>query len=99
MRYTIAEEDLGFFLGVFKKYGVFAKNDVFGLSKVFSFETRQDAEEFIDEYMDESKKNFFIIEIETDEKYIDVTDLLRRGYSKYTHGMMDSIEMISTEIH
>ena len=85
MRYTIVEEDLGFFLGALKNYGIFAKNDIFGLSKAFSFETRQDAEEFI--------------EIETDEKYIDVTDLLRRGYSKYTHGMMDSIEMISTEIH
>jgi hypothetical protein len=99
MRYTIVEEDLGFFLGALKNYGIFAKNDIFGLSKAFSFETRQDAEEFIADWMDTNEKDFLIIEIETDEKYIDVTDLLRRGYSKYTHGMMDSIEMISTEIH
>lgn len=99
MRYTIAEENLGFFLGAFKNHGVFAKNDIFGLSKAFSFDTKQDAEDFINEYMHPSKKNFFVIEIETNEKYIDVTELLKNGYAKYTHCMIDSIPMISTEIH
>ncbi len=99
MRYTIAEEDLGFFLGAFKNHGVFAKNDVFGLSKAFSFETKRDAQEFIDEYMNGDEKNFFVIEIATNDKYIDVTELLKNGYAKYTHAMIDSIQMISTEIH
>jgi hypothetical protein len=99
MRYTIVEEDLGFFLGALKNYGIFAKNDIFGLSKAFSFETRQDAEEFIADWMDTNEKDFLIIEIETNEKYIGVTELLKNGHGKYTHTMMNSIEMISTELH
>tara|TARA_B110000977_G_scaffold201814_1_gene298898 strand:+ start:3624 stop:3923 length:300 start_codon:yes stop_codon:yes gene_type:complete len=99
MRYTIAEENLGFFLGAFKNQGVFAKTDVFGLSKAISFSTKEEAEEFIDDHMYKAKEEWLVIGIETDSKFVHVVDLLKNGYHQYTHNMVDSIEMSSTEIH
>jgi hypothetical protein len=99
MRYTVIEEDLGFFLGAFQKFGVFAKTDVFGLSKAYSFHNEEEANEFIDEYLGRDRGDWKVVAIDTENKYIDVIDLLKNGYSKYTHNMADSIPMISSSIH
>jgi hypothetical protein len=99
MRYAIIEEDLGFFLGAFQKYGVFAKTDVFGLSKAYSFKTEDEANGFVEEYLGKDRGDWLIVGINTDEKYIDVVHLLKCGYDKYTHQMIDALPMISTLIH
>ena len=70
MRYIVAEEELGVFLGAFKNHGVFAKTDIFGISKAFSFNTKEDAKEFIDDYAGEKKDTWIYIErILTKGKY------------------------------
>jgi hypothetical protein len=99
MRYIVAEEELGVFLGAFKNHGVFAKTDIFGISKAFSFKTEEDAKGFIDDYAGEKKDTWKIIEIKTNSKYVGVIDLIKNGHEKYTHGMIDSIHMYSTELH
>jgi hypothetical protein len=99
MRYAIVEEDLGFFLGAFQKFGVFAKTDVFGLHKAFSFDSEEEANAFINEYLGRDRGVWSVVWIETNDKYIDIIDLLKSGYGKYTHQMMDGIAMISTSIH
>lgn len=99
MRYTIAEEELGFFLGAYEKYGVFAKTDVFGISKAFSFDTKEQAEEFILECLNGKSKNWKILEVSTKDKYVDVIDLLKSGYDKYTHQMMDNLPVPCETIH
>lgn len=99
MRYAIIEEDLGFFLGSFQKFGVFAKTDVFGLYKAYSFDSEEEARDFIKEYLGKDRGEWSVIGINTNEKYIDVVSLLKSGYGKYTHQMMDGIPMTSVEIH
>ena len=99
MRYAIIEEDLGFFLGAFQKYGVFAKTNVFGLHKAYSFNTEEEANEFIKEYLGDDRGDWIVVAIDTDEKYIGVVQLLKSGYDKYTHQMIDGIPMINLEIH
>lgn len=99
MRYTVIEEDLGFFLGAFQKFGVFAKTDVFGLSKAYSFRSEKEANEFIDEYLGRDRGDWKVLEVDTEDRYIDVVELLKRGYGEYTHNMMDSVPMISNNIH
>lgn len=99
MRYAVVEEELGFFLGAFQKFGVFAKTDVFGLNKAYSFRTEEEANEFIDEYLGRDRGDWFVVAINTDNKYIDVIDLLKNGYGKYTHNMMDNLSMTSMQVH
>jgi hypothetical protein len=99
MRYVIIEEDLGFFLGAFQKFGVFAKTDIFGFHKAYSFKTETEANEFVKEYLGEDRGDWFVVSIETNEKYVDVVQLLKGGYGKYTHQMVDNIPMINLEIH
>ena len=99
MRYAIVEEDLGFFLGAFQKFGVFAKTDVFGLHKAFGFESEEEANRFINEYLGRDRGDWSVVSVKTNDKYIDVIDLLKNGYSKYTHNMADSIPMVSNSIH
>lgn len=99
MKYVIAEEDLGFFLGAFQKFGIFAKNDVFGLSKAIAFDSEKEAQEYINEHLGKDRGDWKIISVNTDDKYIDVVDLLKLGHGKYTHKMIDSLPMISTQTH
>lgn len=99
MKYVIVEENLGFFLGAFQKFGVFAKTDVFGLSKAYSFPTEEEAQEFIDEFLGRSRGDWKVLSVKTDDKYIDVVDLLKSGHEKYTHRMIDYLPMISTQMH
>lgn len=99
MRYAIIEEELGFFLGAYEKFGVFAKTDIFGLDKAYGFESREDADEFIDEYLGRDRGDWFVVEINTDNKYIDVIELLKSGYGEYTHSMADNLPMTNFEIH
>jgi hypothetical protein len=99
MRYAIIDKDLGFFLGAFQKYAVFAKTDVFGLHKAFGFSTKEEANRFINEYLGQDRGEWFVVGIDTNDEYIDVVDLLKSGYEDYTHDMIDSIPMTNVEIH
>jgi hypothetical protein len=99
MRYAIVEEDLGFFLGAFEKFGVFAKTDVFGLHKAFSFDSEREANRFIDEYLGRSRGDWAVVSIDTKDKYVNVVDLLKSGHDKYTHKMMDGLAMTNIQVH
>jgi hypothetical protein len=99
MRYIVVEKSLGVFVGAFDRYAVYAKNEVFGLDRVVSFPTRQDAEECVRDYLNKQDKEFDVIEIETSNGWVMITDIIRSGYGKYTHRMMNNIPMISTQIH
>ena len=99
MRYAIVEEDLGFFLGAFQKFGVFAKTDLFGLHKAFSFDTEKEANSFINEYLGRDRGDWSVVSIDTDDKYINVVDLLKSGYDRYTHQMIDGLTMPNIQVH
>lgn len=99
MRYAIIEEDLGFFLGSYQKYGIFAKTDVLGITKAYTFASKKEAEEYIDDYLGRDRGDWKVLSIKAKDKYTDVVDLIKEGYGKYTHTMIDSLPMESTAIH
>ena len=100
VRYIVIEKDLGVFVGAFDRYAIYAKNDFFGLDRVVSFSTRDEAEEFVRDCLNTEGREFDIVEIETQNNWwVMVKDIIRSGYGKYTHRMMDNIPMISTQIH
>ncbi len=99
MRYIIIEETLGVFIGSYKQIALFAKNDIFGFTKVFSFEKREDAEEYMDLFNKEETFEYKIAEVDAQTKYVKVEDLIKQGFGKYTHYMMDNIPMTSELTH
>ena len=98
-RYIVVEKSLGVFVGAFDKYAVYAKNDIFGLDRVASFPTRGDAEGCVRDYLNKDGKEFDVIEIETTNRWVMIADIIRNGYGRYTHRMMDNIPMISDQVH
>lgn len=99
MKYAIAEEELGFFLGAFQKFGIFAKNDVLGLSKAIAFDTKEEANDYIDEYLGRDRGDWNVVPVDTKGEYVDAIYLIKNGYHQYTHKMMDALPMTSTLIH
>jgi hypothetical protein len=108
MRYMIADEDFGVFLGTHmsslfgdksRLYAIFAKTDMFGIYKATSFENTNDAQIYIDEFLSKGYDNLSIIPIDVDEKYICVSKIIKAGYEKYTHDMMDNMPMMSDSVH
>jgi len=99
MRYLIIEKNLGFFLGVINNYGIWAKNDIFGLPRAYSFDTKKLAKKFITDIMGAKISDFEIIEINSDEKYVHAIDLIKSGYGKHTYTMVNAIPMANETIH
>lgn len=99
MRYIIIEKKLGVFVGQLEYYAVYAKNEFFGAEKVVSFDTKKEAKEFVEEVLNYEDKEFYIAEIDSKFKYISVKEIIKAGYGKHTHRMLDNIPMISETIH
>lgn len=99
MKYLIVEKERGLFLGAYKTYFLFAKNNIFPILKAPSFETESDAEYYIANYLKTDDKTYGIIQIDTDDKYVSIIDILKSGYSEYTHNMIDFMPMPSGAIH
>jgi hypothetical protein len=108
MRYMIAEKELGLFLGTHinsiisdkgKMFVIFAGTDIFGISKATSFDTQEDAQLYIDDFLSKRYDNLVVLPINAKEKFISVIDVIKAGYEQYTHSMMDNIPMYSEEIH
>lgn len=99
MRYIIIEEKLGVFIGSYKQVALFAKNDIFGFTRVFSFDKREEAEEYINLFKQDDDHVYKIAEVESKTKYVKVEDLIKQGYGDYTHYMMDGIPMTSELTH
>ena len=99
MRYLIIEEDLGFFLGVVNSYGIWAKNDIFGLPKAYSFASKKLAKRFITEVMGSEMSDYKIVAINSEDKYIHAVDLIKSGYGNHTHLMLDAIPMLNETVH
>ena len=99
MRFIIVEEEKGVFLGAYNKFAVFAENDALGMTKAFSFDTKLQAQRYIDKAFEKDDNAYKIIEIDAKVIYVKVEDIIRQGYGKYTHYLMDNIPMKSQAIH
>ena len=108
MRYMIADEDFGVFLGTHMStligdknriYAIFAKTDMFGIYKATSFDTDVDAGLYIDDFLSKGYDKLSVVPIESKEKYVCVSKIIKAGYEKYTHDMMDNMPMLSDAVH
>lgn len=99
MRYLIVEKDRGIFLGSFKNISLFAKGNIFGITKAPSFETEDDAEYYIAHYLPKEERHYGVIEIKSGEKYIGIIDIIKQGYGEYTHNLIEFLPMQSEAIH
>lgn len=99
MRYLIVEKEKGLFLGFWRGLFLFAKDNIFSISRSPSFETQLEAEAFIANYLVQDGGTYGVITVESNEKYVPIIDVITQGYQDYTHELMDFIPMISTAIH
>lgn len=99
MRFIIVDEEKGVFLGAYNKFAVFAENDSLGMTKAFSFDTKLQAQRYIDKAFKKDDSVYRVIEIDAKVIYVKVEDIIRQGYGKYTHYLMDNIPMRSEAIH
>lgn len=100
MRYLIVEKTEGLFLGVFYNTLWFAKENPWPAVKAPSFATEKEAMSFIARSLpkDDGQK-YGVISVDAKERYVDIVDIIKAGYSEFTHELMDNIPMISKEIH
>jgi hypothetical protein len=99
MRYLIVEKDRGLFLGAYKEYFLFARNNIFPIVKAPSFNTLEEAELYIAYYLNETDRKYGVIEVDSKNKYVNIVDVLKAGYKEYTHNLIDFLPMQSEAIH
>ena len=107
MRYVIVDRKEGVFLGTHIDdtvdpegivFVLWSKDNVFSCSKAYSFDNKSEAEMFAETTL-RRWPLAQVAAVKSDEKYVDVVDLLKAGYGKYTHDMVDHIPMASDTIH
>lgn len=110
MRYVILDKREGVFLGTHIDYSrdvdegdeivyvLWAKDNVFSVTKAYSFQKREEARLFADTTLRRWPRAQ-VVGIDTDEKYVDVVDLLKQGYADYTYDMVDCIPCPSETVH
>lgn len=107
MRYVILDKEHGVFLGThstkaFDQKGsvlaLWSKRNLFSLSKAYSFESKMEAYLYLENYLYDFP-DAFVTSINSDEKYIDVVDLIKAGLSNFTHDMIDGLHMPNDHIH
>lgn len=99
MRYLIVEKELGLFLGVYQNIFLFSKMNIFPIVKVPSFDSDEDAKYYIEKYFPNENKKYSVINIETKDKYVNVIDIIKAGYTDYTDELINFIPMLSGAIH
>lgn len=99
MRYLIVEKEFGLFLGVYRDIFIFAKNCIFPIMKSPSFDTKKGAEYYIEKYFPKEYKDYLVISIKSENKYVHIVEVIKAGYKEYTHELIDFIPMQSEEVH
>ena len=111
MRYLITDETYGLFLGtqsvsvsetMSSVIVLFSKTDPFGIRKAFTFDSEIDAHAYIERFLrkgEEEYDNLSVIKVPGEEKYMDFIEVIKAGYGRYVEDMINSIPMISEEIH
>lgn len=99
MRHLIIEKDLGVFLGYYKGFFLFAKDSILPITKAPSYDTIEEAEYYISQYLPKKDKKYGVITVDSKDRYINVIELIKQGYSNYTHNMIDHLPMLSESVH
>ena len=108
MRYILLDQDAGIFLGThriplgnneYEGFVIFSLHNPFGITKAYSFDNLKDAELYMYAFLIEEFPDIRVFEIECQNKYVDVVDLLKNGLDEFTFDMIDNIPMINDTVH
>lgn len=105
MRYIILDPKEGIFLGTREhpetgKYGMlFSSNNLFEITKATCWDTKEDAERYMNRYMKAACPFCYVVGIDSNDDYVDIVDIIKSGYGDYAHDMADFIPMHSNSIH
>jgi len=107
MRYIIADEDHGIFLGTKRDMDndgigmLFSAYNFLELTNAVSWPTYEEAEMYLNRYVKPQIPTAFIGSIYSDTKtaYVSVIDICRSGYGDVAAEMVDAIPMENSTIH
>lgn len=107
MRYIIADEDYGVFLGTRKDIDgngigmLFSAHNFLELTSAVSWKTHQEAFRYMSRYISEHVPSAQIIGIKTETKtdYVSALDICKSGYGAIAADMIDALPMSNTTIH
>ena len=99
MRYMIVDKEKGLFLGTLNDYHMFAKGNIFTVIKAPSFDTEEKAMTYIAYISKLGGFDLGVISLDTNQKYVNITEVIKQGYGDYTHDLINFLPMLSEEIH
>lgn len=84
-----------------KILALFSSHNVFDITKAVSFNSKTEASEYLSTYIRRGCPNAFVaaIDVPETEEFVDVIDIIKSGYGKYTSEMVDALPMINKSIH
>ncbi len=104
MKGTIAiHKQLGVFIGAYKNYTFFAKDDVFATYKAFSFIDVEDANLYFTENLEKTTdlkvKDMIFVNVEYKSNFPSVVDIVKAGYGQYTFNMLNHMPLQNNYIN
>ena len=104
VRYIIIDQKEGVFLGTREHpsgdYGMlFSAKNFFEITKATAWDTKEAAEEYMNKYVKKWCPLSFVAEIDTNDDYADVVDIIKSGYGQHVKEMFDCLPVISESIH
>ena len=99
MKHLIIEKDLGLFLGYYKGLFLFAKENMLPVTRAPSYDSIEEAEYYISQYLPKKDKKYGVISVVSKERYVNVIEIIKQGYADYTHSMINYLPMLTETIH
>jgi len=105
MRYIIIDPKDGVFLGTAQipETGdyrmLFSANNIYEITKSTAWTSREDAEHYMQKYVKKFCPFSYVVEIDCNEDFADVVDIVKSGYGEFTHDMLDFMPLYSELIH
>jgi hypothetical protein len=83
-----------------RSYALFAKHNPFGVTDAESFESKEEAEQFIrDAFFDVKDVGLSAQPVDTDLDDPDLIDIIKAGYGDHTFDMLEGLETYNDTIH
>ena len=83
-----------------RSYALFAKHNPFGVTDAESFDSKEEAEQFIrDAFFDVKDVGLSARPVDTDLDDPDLIDIIKAGYGDHTFDMLEGLETYNDTIH
>lgn len=99
MKYIVISQEKGVFLGAVSGYALFSKTNPMGMYNAYGFDTLDTAQNFVSTNLPTIANTAIYPQIPTSTDYVSCVDIIKHGYGKYTHDMMNYLDMPSESVH